>query len=110
MTGKTLNINGKEYTLKFTINTMCAMEGAGIDVMNLDAIYFNMPIIRKFFYYALKSTNVKMTENKAGELMDQYIGEGHDISDILDVIMETLAESLGSKENIEADEDVDEGK
>ena len=110
MTGKTLNINGKEYTLKFTINTMCAMEGAGIDVMNLDAIYFNMPIIRKSFYYALKSTNVKMTENKAGELMDQYIGEGHDISDILDVIMETLAESLGSKENIEADEDADEGK
>ena len=109
MTGKTLNINGKEYTLKFTINTMCAMDGAGIDVMNLDSIHFNMPTIRKFFCYALKSTNAKITDNKAGELMDQYIEEGHDINDILDVIMEALAESLGSKED-EADEDADEGK
>lgn len=110
MTSKILNINGKEYELKFTINIMCAMEGAGIDVMNLDTIYFNMPTIRKFFYYALKATNAKMTENKAGELMDHYIREGHDINDILDVIMEALAESLGSTENIEVDEEANEGK
>lgn len=98
MTGKTINANGKEYTIKYTINVLCDMAKAGIDVMNFDTINFNMINMRNFFYYGLKSTDKKMTENKAGDIMDAYIQEGHEFNDIMEIILTALAESLGSKD------------
>lgn len=98
MTGQILKIDGKEYTIKYTINILCEMTKAGIDVMNLDSIVFNMINLRSFFYYGLKSADKKITENKAGDIMDAYIQEGHEFNDIMEIIMSALAESLGSKE------------
>jgi len=109
MTGKILKIGNEEYVLKFTTNTMCIMANDGIDVMDLDSVNFNMPTIRKFFYYALKAERKKITENKAGDLMDKFIEEGHEINDVLEVIMEVLAQSLGALDDADNKDDA-EGK
>lgn len=98
MTGTIIRIGKEEYELKYTINTLCDMTRAGIDVMNLESIIFDLPTIRDFVYFGLKGANKKITQNKAGALMDDYIQEDHELGDILELVMEALAAALGSKE------------
>ena len=99
MTGTIIRIGKEEYELKYTINTLCDMTKAGIYVMNLELITFDLPTIRDFVYFGLKGGDKKITQNKAGTLMDQYIQDDHELGDILELVMEALAASLGSREN-----------
>ena len=52
-----LTINGKDYELKYTINTLCQMYDSGIDVMDLANLKINVKTIRELFMFGLKHEN-----------------------------------------------------
>ena len=106
-----IEIYGKEYEIRYPINTLCIMADDGIDVMNIADLRVNIATIRDLFYYGLKHENKKITKNQAGELIDDYLAEGHVFGELMDIIMEALGKSLGSKKEEGADdEDEGEGK
>lgn len=98
-----LRINEKDYELKFDINVMCKMAGAGLDVMGdgLDKIYKSLPNLRKAFFYGLTHENKKLTEVKAGDLMSDYLKEGNSISDVIEEVTKALSYSLGLEDDKE---------
>lgn len=108
-----LEIKGKEYELKFPVNTLCIMAEDNIDVMNIESMSINLKTIRDLFHYGLKHENKKITKNQAGDLMDDYLEEGGNVYDLFMEIMNALAKSLGKgkadkEDNNEAEEE--EGK
>lgn len=102
-----IQINEKDYELKYDINSLIELDAAGIDVMNLDNVKFNIKNIRSMFKHAIKHQAKKITDSKTGELMSDYIAQGHDLNDISNLIMEALANSLGGTDE---DNEVNEGK
>lgn len=107
-----IEIKGKEYELKYPVNTLCMMAEDGIDVMNIGDITINISTIRDFFYYGLKHDNKKITKNQAGEIMDDYLEEGS-MRDLIELVMGALAKSLGrgkAGDGEEAEVAEDEGK
>ena len=94
-----IEINNREYELKFPVNTLCMMAEDGIDVLNMENMAINLATLRDLFYYGLKHENKKITKNQAGELMDAYLDDGHVIGDLIRVVIESLAKSLGRKDN-----------
>ena len=92
-----IEIKGKEYEIRYPINTLCIMADDGIDVLNIEDLRVNIATIRDLFYYGLKHENKKITKNQAGELIDDYLAEGHVFGELMDIIMEALGKSLGSK-------------
>ena len=106
-----IEIKGKEYELKYPVNTLCLMAEDGIDVMNIGDITINISTIRDLFYYGLKHDNKKITKNQAGEVMDDYLEEGS-MRDLIELVMGALAKSLGrgKAEDTSGEEAEDEGK
>ncbi len=111
---KIIELNGKEYEVKFTINTLVRMESDGIDVMHIENLInnINFSLIRKLFYYGLmNSVGKSMTENKAGDMMDEYL-INNDYRELMTVLFSELARALGhdvdAKEQGEAEESNDE--
>ena len=100
-----LRINGRDYELKYGINTLCNMCDAGIDVMHLSEIVINVKTVRDLFMYGLKHENKKITQAQAGDLMDGYLEE-HQFDELVTEVMGAIAQSLGASE----DEVEDEGK
>lgn len=94
-----IEINNREYELKFPVNTLCMMAEDGIDVLNMENMAINLATLRDLFYYGLKHENKKITKNQAGELMDAYLDDGHVIGDLIRITIEALAKSLGRKDN-----------
>ena len=45
-----LTINGKDYELRYPMNTLCAMCDAGIDVMHLTELRINIKVVRGTIY------------------------------------------------------------
>ena len=106
-----LTINGKDYELRYPMNTLCSMCDAGIDVMHLAELRINIKVVRELFMYGLKHENKKITQAQAGDLMDAYCEEGGDINELSAEIMRCLAKALGGKvEDAEDDDEGDEGK
>ena len=106
-----LRINGKDYELKYTINTLCQMCDSGIDVMDLANLKINIKTVRELFMFGLKHENKKITQAQAGDLMDAYCEEGGDINELSAEIMTCLAKALDGKvEDAEDDDEGDEGK
>lgn len=103
-----LEINGKEYEIKFTINMLCQMTEQGIDVMNISSMRINMLTVRDLFYFGLKGADKKITKNQAGDLMDMFIEEGHTFDELIEMVMEALGKSLGHKEEEKQDEENEE--
>jgi hypothetical protein len=94
---KFIEINNKEYEIKYTINTLIRMEEDGLDVMHLDNLINNISfaLIRKLFYYGLiNSAGKSLTLNKAGDMMDEYLEE-HDYKELMTTLLNELAKSLG---------------
>ena len=83
-----LEIKDKEYEIRYPINTLCMMADDGIDVMNISDMKINIATIRDLFYYGLKHENKRITKNQAGDLIDDYIAEGHVFGELMDIIME----------------------
>lgn len=106
-----LEIKDKEYEIRYPINTLCMMADDGIDVMNISDMKINIATIRDLFYYGLKHENKRITKNQAGDLIDDYIAEGHVFGELMDIIMEALGKSLGRKDDDgDKNEAEDEGK
>ena len=106
-----LEIKDKEYEIRYPINTLCMMADNSIDVMNISDMKINIATIRDLFYYGLKHENKRITKNQAGDLIDDYIAEGHVFGELMDIIMEALGKSLGRKDDDgDENEAEDEGK
>ena len=107
-----LEIKGKEYELKYPVNTLCIMAEDGIDVMNISDLQINIATIRDLFYYGLKHDNKKITKNQAGELMDDFLEEVGNMRELIEVVMTALGKSLGrgKADNEVAEGDEEEGK
>ena len=88
-------VNGREYEIKYTINTLCDMTTQGFDVMNMERTVINMLTIRDLLMFGLRHENKKMTKNQAGDLMDEYIACGGTFNGLVDEIMTALGKSLG---------------
>ena len=110
---KVIEVGNKEYEVKYTINTLVRMESDGIDVMHIENLINNMnfTLVRKLFYYGLmNSVGKSMTENKAGDMMDEYL-EKHDYKELMTMLLSELAKALGydvdakNKEAEESDEE-----
>ena len=105
-----LRINGRDYELRYPINTLCNMCDNGIDVMHLDQIVINVKTIRELFMYGLRHDVKKITQAQAGDLIDEFFDEGGNFEELVQEVMGALAKSLGGKdEKDEVDEEV-EGK
>jgi hypothetical protein len=94
---KVIEVGNKEYEVKYTINTLVRMESDGIDVMHIENLINNMnfTLVRKLFYYGLmNSVGKSMTENKAGDMMDEYL-EKHDYKELMTMLLSELAKALG---------------
>lgn len=104
-----LRINGKDYELRYTINTLCSMCDAGIDVMHLNELKINVKTVRELFMYGLKHENKKLTQNQAGDLMDAFFEDGGDFNELVSEVMSRLAKSLGEDANV-GDAEEGEGK
>lgn len=107
-----LEIKGKEYELKYPVNTLCIMAEDGIDVMNINDLQINIATIRDLFYYGLKHENKKITKNQAGDLMDDLLADGYTFRELLEEVMNALGKSLGGKKDNEEEpnESEEEGK
>ena len=93
---KIIEIGNKEYEIKYTINTLCRMESDGLDVMHINKIVENVSfsLIRKLFFYGISASAGKITENKAGDIMDEYL-ENNDYNELMTVLIQELAKALG---------------
>ena len=93
-----LRINGRDYELRYTINTLCTMCDAGIDVMHMDQIVINVKTIRELFMYGLRHDVKKITQNQAGELIDDYFDGGGGFNSVVEEVRNALTKALGSDE------------
>ena len=98
-----LRINGRDYELRYGINTLCNMCDSGIDVMHINDLVINVKTIREMFMYGLKHDNKKITQAQAGDLMDAYLEE-NDFNALVAEVMAALAKSLGSDVSSEGEE------
>ena len=106
-------IKDREYEIKFTMNTLCAMTEQGIDLSKIgENPMANLTMTRDLFYYGLRHADKKLTKNQAGDLMDAAIEEGGSLNEIYLEIMMALGKSLGFAEELEkiASEEEEEGK
>ena len=114
---RAININDKEYEIKYTINTLVKMEADGLDVMHINTIIenINFTLIRKLFFYGIMASAGKgFTEAKAGDMMDEYLAN-NDYNELMTVLVAELARALGydidAKNKEEAEEsDTEAGK
>ena len=114
---KFIEIGNKNYEIKYTINVLCRMESDGLDVMHINNIIenVNFTLIRKLFFYGmLHACGKSLTENKAGDMMDEYL-ENNSYHDLMTMLISELAISLGydldKKDEQEANEsDTEAGK
>ncbi len=105
MNNKFLVVNETPYTIKYTINTLCDMKGAGIDVMKMDDAELDFVAIRALFFFGLQKqhkADIKTVE-AAGELMSDYLESGGTFEELSSIITNSLTRSLGL-------EDVAQGK
>lgn len=109
-----LNINGKDYELKYTMNILSKMSANGLDPFKEpDKVTESIANTRKTFCYGLLEENNKMTEVMAGKLMDAYVAEGNSIMDLMNLIGEAIMEGLGIDTSVEIegnDRESEEGK
>jgi hypothetical protein len=111
---KVVEVGNKEYEVKYTINTLVRMESDGIDVMHIENLINNMnfTLVRKLFYYGLmNSVGKTLTENKAGDMIDEYLVD-NDYRELMTMLLGELARALGydvdAKDQEEAEESNDE--
>ena len=99
-----ITIEGKDYMLRFDINTLCLMESKGIDPMELmgDMVHNSISKMRQLFYYGLLKFHKKgMTEEKAGDLMAAFVEDENEENTyelLFKKILKALFYGMGVKE------------
>lgn len=122
MRAEIITIEGKDYMLRFDINTLCLMESKGIDPMVLmgEMEHNSISKMRQLFYYGLLKFHKKgMTEEKAGDLMAAFVedeNEDNTYELLFKKILKALFYGMGVKEKQieemfnQTQVDVEEGK
>jgi hypothetical protein len=108
-----IEIGNKEYELRFNINSLIDLSDENINVLDFDKVDMSLKTIRTMFKYAIKhGENKKITDNRAGELMSEYLEEGHSFNELSEKIIEALAIAMGSNAKVEEEKEdkEDEGK
>ena len=83
-----LRIDGVDYELKYTIDSLCYMNSFGYDPMDLSSLNMNFRTTRFLFYVGLKNFMPSLTEEDAGDLIDAF--ERNNNQNIANVIISTL--------------------
>ena len=82
----TFEINGKTYeSIPFSFNTVCDLEDMGFDLDNL----FDRPVSAVRAYFGLIIGN----KHEAGKEIEEHIIAGGDVSNIMTVMQEEIANS-----------------
>lgn len=99
MIGKYITIKDKEYKLKMPFNNMVELMEKYPDIAeNLNNGKLDMGAIRLIFYYQVKHKENDIKKFKvedAGDLISDYIEDGHSIADLAEIITEVQMESMG---------------
>ena len=97
-----MTVNGKQYFIKYDMNTICEMKLDGLDVMALSTGELELDFIqlRSLFYYGLKKIQRDQIKSKedAGNVMSDYLESEGNIEDLTNVMVNALVRSLGFKE------------
>lgn len=87
----------RERKLKYTINSLSDFEeSTGMSVIQIASNPFLMSsfrIIRAFIWAGLKWEEFKLTQEKAGVLIQRYLDEGGSVAELADVIKSALMQS-----------------
>lgn len=111
---KKVELDGKEYLLKFDYNAACDLEeyfGKGIAaILHEEQVGFRL--VRGFYWAGLKWKQHGLTLDQVGKMLGKELQEnGKDIGELMKPVMEALKKSklLGSKaaEDDENDEETD---
>lgn len=103
MTITTITINDKKYRICYDINVLCQMKSEGLDIMKMDKMEMDILTVRSLFYFGLVKFNnkPKMTLEKAGELMSDYMSNGGTFQEITEIMITALYKGLGIKSDTE---------
>lgn len=102
MTNQVIKINDKDYIISFNINTFCLMESNGFNVMSINESDFGLSAYRELFYYGLLRYHKKgMTQDKAGELISDFLENDGNMTELTEKVMSALFKSLGVKQEEE---------
>jgi hypothetical protein len=94
-----LQVNNKEYYLNYDINTLCMMEASGLDVMRLQNEHIGVETLRGLVYFGLCRFQPEITKEMAGEVISEYIAEGHTMEEFTDIVVGAIEKSLGYRKN-----------
>lgn len=96
MVDGTITINGKQYFIKYDINTLCEMKVSGLDVMKLNG-EMDMIQLRTMFFFGLKKIqkDVVKTHEDAGDLLSLYLETGGKIEVLAEILTAAITKSLG---------------
>ena len=92
----TLTVGGEEHKLRLTISTTMAIEKRlGKSLYSaLESINDNMiETMTVILWGALQQFNTNITFEKAADIFDRYIDEGHSVEDMMDVLNEMFTVS-----------------
>lgn len=90
---KLIEIAGKSYELCFKIYTVSLWEERtkkNVFEMQTTLAYTDLMMV---FWCALLAKQPKMTVEKAADIMEAYLEEGHDIADLWGILQECLADA-----------------
>lgn len=93
----TLKVGKKDYFLNYDINTLCMMKAQGLNIMKLDEMEIDIELVRGLIYFGLKRFHNDITLEDAGELISDYIQEGHTFEEVASVMEQALNNALGVK-------------
>lgn len=94
-----LRIDGVDYELKYTIDSLCYMNSFGYDPMDLSSLSMNFRTTRFLFYIGLKNFMPSLTEEYAGDLIDAF--ERNNNQNIANVIISTLIYDMGYNDELD---------
>lgn len=106
-------VKGKEYTLRYTFNSICEIEemaGVGLPKLVSDE-KVGLNAVRLVVWGGLKWCNPGITKGAVGDLLKNYIEEKGDYQELFRQAVHLMNESMGGKPVDETTEgETDEGK
>lgn len=98
---KVLKIEGRDYIIHYSINSLVAMEertGKPFTTLFDNENGIGIGTLRTIIYYGLTSKQRNLTPADAGDIIDSLIAEGKTIVEISEMFLNELTAALGMKE------------
>ena len=87
-----VNINGKKYTMRYTVNSLCALEDrAGMPLDRLMDRQFSAT--RLLLWAGLAELQPELTVRDVGALIGEHIARGGSLEDIVELCADGLREA-----------------